>query len=310
MIEILFTESAAGSMKMAKGIKNIAGSSTALLILNDDGSEPTVEELEREREKVEEECRRKRENAVAVEGTARDVVCFPLNLSMGDISKPFSDERAEYLQSTVLIGGPNFAEIGAELMATARRSLTRVQTAAEPVRIWTSRNPDEACGFCHILTCLPADADIRVVELPQMEVLDGEMRTYTGWGEISPYDLGRFQELERPLTEAERRSYTALWRELQSENGLLRAVVNGRLVSVGADFYDGIILREIKRQPERFPEGRLIGEILGRYQLGLGDSLIALRIEEFISRGMLIPATEPEDDRPIYHRFLLKGSCL
>ena len=310
MIEILFTESAAGSMKMAKGIKNIAGSSTALLILNDDGSEPTVEELEREREKVEEECRRKRENAVAVEGTARDVVCFPLNLSMGDISKPFSDERAEYLQSTVLIGGPNFAEIGAELMATARRSLTRVQTAAEPVRIWTSRSPDEACGFCHMLTCLPADADIRVVELPQMEVLDGEMRTYTGWGEISPYDLGRFQELERPLTEAERRSYTALWRELQSENGLLRAVVNGRLVSVGADFYDGIILREIKRQPERFHEGRLIGEILGRYQLGLGDSLIALRIEEFISRGMLIPATEPEDDRPIYHRFLLKGSCL
>ena len=310
MIEILFTESAAGSMKMAKGIKNIAGSSTALLILNDDGSEPTVEELEREREKVEEECRRKRENAVAVEGTARDVVCFPLNLSMGDISKPFSDERAEYLQSTVLIGGPNFAEIGAELMATARRSLTRVQTAAEPVRIWTSRNPDEACGFCHILTCRPADADIRVVELPQMEVLDGEMRTYTGWGEISPYDLGRFQELERPLTEAERRSYTALWRELQSENSLLRAVVNGRLVSVGADFYDGIILREIKRQPERFHEGRLIGDILGRYQLGLGDSLIALRIEEFISRGMLIPATEPEEYRPIYHRFLLKGSCL
>ena len=186
MIEILFTESAAGSMKMAKGIKNIAGSSTAVLIINDDGSNPTAEELERERAKVEEEYRRKCENAVAVEGTARDVVCFPLNLSMGDISKPFSDERAEYLQSTVLIGGPNFAEIGAELMATARRSLTRVQTAAEPVRIWTSRNPDEACGFCHILTCLPADADIRVVELPQMEVLDGEMRTYTGWGEISP----------------------------------------------------------------------------------------------------------------------------
>ena len=102
MIEILFTESAAGSMKMAKGIKNIAGSSTAVLIINDDGSEPTPEELEREQAKVEEEYRRKRENAIAVEGTARDVVCFPLNLSMGDISEPFSDERAEYLQSTVL----------------------------------------------------------------------------------------------------------------------------------------------------------------------------------------------------------------
>lgn len=310
MIEILFTESAAGSMKMAKGIKNIVGSSTAVLIMNDDGAEPAVEELERERVKVEEEHRRKRENSIPVEGTAREVVCFPLNLSMGDISEPFSDERAKYLQSTVLIGGPNFARIGAELMATARRSLERVQAAVEPVRIWTSRNPDEACGFCHILTCLPADADIRVVELPETEVVDGEMRTYTGWGEISPYELGRFQEMERPLTEAERRFYAALWRELQTENGPLRAVVNGRLVSVGSDFYDGIILREIKRQPERFHEGRLIGEILGRYQLGLGDSLIALRIEEFISRGILIPVMEPEEDRPIYHRFLLKGSCL
>ena len=307
MIEILFTESAAGSMKMAKGIKNIVGSSTAVLILGDDGSEPTTEELERKRVKVEEEYRKKRENAIPVEGTAQDVVCFPLNLSMGDISEPFSDNRAKYLQSTVLIGGPNFAEIGAELMATARRSLERVQSAAEPVRIWTSRNPDEACGFCHILTMLPADADIRVVELPQMEVLDGEIRAYTGWGEIGPYELGRFQELERPLMDDERRSYTALWRELQSENGPLRAVVAGKLCTVGADHYDWIIERELPRQPEEFHEGRLIGELLGKYPFGLTDSLLALRIEEFISRGKLIPISEPMEDRPIYHRFLRKG---
>ena len=198
MIEILFTESAAGSMKLVKGIKNIVGSSTAVLILGDDGSEPTTEELERKRVKVEEEYRKKRENAIPVEGTAQDVVCFPLNLSMGDVLEPFSDERAEYLQSTVLIGGPNFAEIGAELLATARRSLERGQTAAEPVRIWTSRNPDEACGFCHILTCLPADADIRVVELPETEVVDGEIRAYTGWGEISPYELAGFRSWNGP----------------------------------------------------------------------------------------------------------------
>ena len=98
MIEILFTESAAGSMKLAKGIKNIVGSSTAVLMINDDGAQPTAEELERERAKVEGEYRRKRENAIPVEGSPLDVVCFPLNLSMGDISAPFSDEREEYLR--------------------------------------------------------------------------------------------------------------------------------------------------------------------------------------------------------------------
>ena len=234
------------------------------------------------------------------------MACFPLNLSMGDISDPFSDTRTEFLQSTVMIGGPNFSRIGAELMEAARKSLERVREAREPVRIWTSRNPDEFCGFCHILTELPKDADIRVVELPEYEVFGKEIRTYSDWGELGPYELGRFQRLERPLSTTERRYFSMLWRTMQQENSPLRAMVNGQLLSVGADFYDGIILREIEKQPMEFHEGRLIGDVLGRYQLGLGDSLIALRIEEFISRGMLTPATEPMEDRPIYHRYLRK----
>jgi hypothetical protein len=109
MIEILFSESAAGSMKLAKGVKNIVGSSTALFIHSDEEGKISPEELEAERLQVEEEYRNKRENAIQVEGTPRDVACFPLNLSMGDISDPFSEERAEYLQSTVLIGGPDYS---------------------------------------------------------------------------------------------------------------------------------------------------------------------------------------------------------
>ena len=304
MIEILFTESAAGSMKIAKNGKYGVGFSTAVFIMNDVGSEQSPEKLAPEQSRMEEESRNKHENIVAMEGPAQDVAWFPLNLSLGDISDPFSDRRAEYLQSTVLIGGPEFANIGRELMETARKSRERILSPSEPVRIWTSRNPDELCGFCHILTCLPAEADIRVVELPQMEVVDGEIRAYTGWGEISPYELGRFQELERPLTEDERRSCTALWRALQSEHGPLRAVVAGKLRTGGADHYDWLIERELPRQKDEFHEGRLIGEILGNSPFGLTDSLLALRMEEFISRGKLIPISEPMEDRPIYHRYL------
>ena len=123
MIEILFTESAAGSMKLAKGIKNIVDSSTAVFIHSEDGAEISPEELEAERLRVEEEYRKKRENAIQVEGTPRDVACFPLNLSMGDILEPFSDTRTEYLQSTVMIGGPAFS-----------RGMLTPATEAEPDR--------------------------------------------------------------------------------------------------------------------------------------------------------------------------------
>ena len=91
MIEILFTESACGSIKLAKSVKNIVGSSTGVIFYHPDGREPTPEDLECEIARVEEQARIKRENAVQMEGSPRDVVCFPLNLSMGDISEPFSD---------------------------------------------------------------------------------------------------------------------------------------------------------------------------------------------------------------------------
>lgn len=304
MIEVLFTEGAAGSMQLAKGLTSIVGEAFGIILETEDGYEPTEEELARVRAQMEEEHRKKLENAVPVEGSPRDVVCFPLNLSMGDISEPFSDARAEYLQSTVLIGGPDFTGIGRELMQTARRNLEKLRSAPGPFRIWTSHHPDERCGFCHILTLLPEDADIRVVELPEGEVIGQKLRTYSGWGDIEPTDLGRFQALERPLTDADRQHFREQWRELQAENGPLRAVVAGKLRTVKADHYDWLILRELYRQPEEFHEGRFIGEILGKYPLGIGDSLIALRVEELISRGILTAITTPAEDRPIYHRYL------
>lgn len=304
MIEILFTESSAASIKAAKSTNCSFNSSTSVFVLNDDVTGQSPVDPDRNQAQMEEEYRNKHENIVAMEGTAQDVVWFPLNLSMGDISDPFSDKRAEYLQSTVLIGGPEFADIGLELMETARKSRERILSPAEPVRIWTSRNPDELCGFCHILTCLPESADIRVVELPSSEVIGDELRTYSGWGDIEPTDLGLFQAMERPLTATERRDLTTLWRKLQEENGPLRAVVGGKLRTVKADHYDEVFLRELYLQPEEFHEARFIGEILGKYPIGIRDSLIALRVEVWIAQGIVSPVTAPEDGLPIYHRYL------
>ena len=309
MIEVLFTESAAGSMQYAKSAKSIIGSAFGVIYMSDDDHEPTPEEIAKEQARVEEEWRKKHENITVMEGSSCDVAYFPLNLSMGDISDPISDRRAAFIQSTVLFSGENFSDIGKTEVDAARESLEMVLSAIdrdEPIRIWYSKNPDELCGMCHLLTLLPQNADIRVVELPEYEVADNMLTTHSGLGEIDPMELGRYQRLERPLTDMERRYFIGRWRELAQENGALRAIVNGRLCTVGADFYDCFILRELEKQPGEFHEARLIGEILGRYQLGIGDSLIALRIEEFISRGMVTPITEPEDDHPIYHRWLKK----
>ena len=96
------------------------------------------------------------------------------------------------------------------------------------------------------------------------------------------------------------------WKELQQENVSLRAVLNGKLVSVPDSLYDIFILRELEKQEDEFNEAQLVGQVLGKYQLGIGDGWIALRLEQFIRDGLLIPVTAPEPDAPVYHRILKK----
>lgn len=103
------------------------------------------------------------------------------------------------------------------------------------------------------------------------------------------------------------RSLANHWRELQQENAFLRAMLNGKLVSAPESLYDAFILRELAKQEEEFMEARLVGQVLGKYQLGISDAWIALRIEQFIQGGLLIPVTTPAPDDPVYRRILRKA---
>ena len=148
---------------------------------------------------------------------------------------------------------------------------------------------------------------IYAVKLPEWEYTSEDtLCTYTGWGEIEPRAWVRYlplqQEVKSPLLTA----CSMYWAQLQKENAPLRIYLNGRLQSAPETIYDSFILRELDVQPDEFMEAYAIGTILGKYQLGIGDVWIALRIEQFIREGMFEVLTIPEPDRPIYRRMLRK----
>lgn len=97
------------------------------------------------------------------------------------------------------------------------------------------------------------------------------------------------------------------WAQLQKENAPLRIYLNGSLQSVPETIYDSFILRELEAQPDEFMEAHAIGTILGKYQLGIGDVWVALRIEQFIQEGMLEVLTTSDRGWPIYRRMLCKS---
>lgn len=98
------------------------------------------------------------------------------------------------------------------------------------------------------------------------------------------------------------------WRELQAEGATLRAMLNGQLVSTSEKLYDEFILREIEAEGEEFQGAMIVGRVLGKYQLGVGDAWVALRIEEMIHAGKLEVVPPGDEDMPTYHRLLKKRS--
>ena len=81
------------------------------------------------------------------------------------------------------------------------------------------------------------------------------------------------------------RMLSARWQQLQAEHAPLRIVLNGRVTSVGEDFYDRFLLDLLQEGP--CTTGELIGRMLGHLELSISDGLLSERIQALIDRGTI-----------------------
>lgn len=315
MVQVVFTESAGGSLQAAlsMGRGKYLGGAVSVIGWNEDGSPLSQEQIEEKIAKMEEKERLKCENTVPMEGESKDVCCLALNLSMGDISGDvFGKKRMAHFRSLYAI----YPEGGSEQELTelmkayrsAAQAVVRRAAAGEPIRVWSSNDPDEMCGFYHLMRILPPNTDIRAIKLPELEEFPEKntIVSHNGWGEISPEEFSRFLPFEEKISENRRKMFASRWNDLVEENAPIRAVINGRLSSAGEGTYDFYILRELEQQPEVFHEAQLIGRIIGKYQLGISDSFIHQRICSLMDRGVLKVETMAAEGNPVYHRYLRK----
>lgn len=316
MIEILFSDSAAGSLKQAQrfGRGTFRPPAMGLIALQSDGQPVSEADLKKLEQQEIKRLRLAWEKAVPLNGSSSDVFSFSLAHSIGDISE--DGVGAARLDALHLLfwafperAGSSVAE---QFFHQAVQNLEIVKKrakAGEPVRIWYCDQPDEQCGFHWFLAQLfrwQSRAAVFTVCLPRWDTEGQTVITHTGWGEVSPEDWSRYVPLQQELPPPLLSAAAARWKELQQENACLRAVINGRLHSVPEDFYDPFLYREIQAQEEEFQEARLIGSVIGKYQLGVSDGWLARRIEKMIEKGELTAVTSPPPDGPVYHRFLKK----
>lgn len=309
MLEVVFEESAAGSMSAAIGWTGRTGGVFGAIVCQRDGQTPSRAEIRRLRQEMEARERQSWAEAVPLEGRREDIVSLSFLLSVGPIDEDgIGPARRAVLEDLC----PDRAENLERVLEKSRQGLSTLLERAgqgEPIRVWSSRNPDDACGLCWLMEQLrPAGfeaLDVTLVRLPEFQALpDGAVVRYAGWGEVEPHQFGRMALSGEKLPVNAIRMMADHWGALRRENAPLRAVLNGRLVSAPETLYDSWILREIAAQEPEFHEAVLIGTIIGKYRLGIGDDWIARRVEQFIRDGLLEPVTEAKPGAPHYRRTL------
>ena len=319
MIEIVFSDSACGSLKMAQhcGEGEYLGGATSVFVSRADGSKPTEEEISAAQQEAEKTMQEEWETATPMGGNPADVYGFNYGLSVGDISENIPSEKRRQVLEWLYSVHPYFDDAPAftdELMQKSKTVLkeicSRISTG-ESVRIWYSNQPDELCGM-HWFMAQINQLDLRsgqviLVALPDYEPReDGTVITHAGWGGIKLGEWHRYTALQDAATLAFCKGCASHWQSLQQENAPLRAMLNGRLVSMPETLYDEFIISEIGAEENEFHEAMIVGRVLGKHELGIGDAWIAHRIEKMISAGKLLPITESAPDSPIYHRWLKK----
>lgn len=293
MIEVVFSDSEKGSMRVAKNYdeRNMLGGAVSYI-----GKRPAKAEL------------KKRFEGKAVGGSSKDVVNIGFFLDVGDISGTIDGMERQSVFCK-LWGRFDFNNNEQEqFFQNQRKDIEQLISTAKdgiPVRIWKSDAPYSTCGFyyvCYILRNI--DCNISVVSLPKYkQVSENEIAHYSHWGEIHPGKFYKFLPLEKQLSQIEKRISSNYWHDLKKENAPLRAIVNGKLISVPDSFYDFIIRKNLP--DNEFTMAQFIGKLLGKYSLGISDSWYALRIDKMIEENKLIVVENKDQSHP-YGKVLRK----
>lgn len=292
MIDLCFNESAGGGLKIARldSRVNVIGGNLFFFTAKD-GSAPAEADIEAAKRQLLDRQAMREARGGPIPGHAADVLCLSLFLDVGDIAGPV-EKRMEVVRDWFLpVGLGTAADAQSQGIAQWERCMDalsefRRRAAYEPVRVWVDDTPESQCGLRFVAEALMQCPDVRIIQLPAWRMLDnGTVVSYNGWGEVSPMEFSIFLDRAVSLPQNVLRLYAGQWRQLQSENAPLRAMVNGNLMSVDEDFYDPLIRRTMPDAPCRVAQ--LIGDIIGRHRPRIGDAWLARRIRVLLDTGVL-----------------------
>lgn len=198
---------------------------------------------------------------------------FPAKLSIGHLfSSPECYERKAYLK-TMINKGFDSTEYLEELetdWGLLKKSMKELEEIPpeEDVFIWLNLSPDSLCILYYLVNFFHNKSNnLFIISLPAFQVTQKSANSYKikycyYWDDYKlskktyPAVKNEFAVQLSPLL---KRLYLEKWGKLIVENCPIRTLLNGQLIGVGEDFFDSLILFQLKGQIQKI--SRLISNI-------------------------------------------------
>lgn len=302
MIELVFSESPAGALKLAKSMKQGEHLGGPAAIFGG---------TKEEQQAASKACIW---TGMNMEGNSMDVVGLALVLDIGDISDMDIGMNAgidtgingrKKILDNLFADFPGMSDQMWKTNQHAINKILKAKSTLEPIRLWISTcDPAEMCGLyfmCHFMS--DSQTPLLVVRVPMEIEKDNSLISYRSTGEIPAEEFGAFTQYEETISQCQRSAYADNWSDLVHENAPLRAVINGKLIGVPAGFYDFALRANM-------PDGELrVGQLISKaitQMPGIGDRWLFLRIQAMLQSGELIEVSAATDHS--YSRVIKRSS--
>lgn len=264
MLELVFNDSAAGALKSAKISKSTVWTEKFL------------------------------------SGSGKNIASLMLELDIGSLEGISSDISVRKNVLDELYGiFPGVVEGIWKNNMVAIKRLEKAKATKEPIRMWISdNNPSEMCGFLFVCCYFrKEETPLSVVFIPSHVQKGNTITYYRNTAEVPAEKFKSMLGHEKAISIAEKRAYSNTWSELVSEKASLRAIVNGKIISVRKDFYDFVIRKNIPS--EEFFVAIVIGKALMEMP-GVSDRWLFFRLQKMVESGELIEVSKTDLDKGPY----------
>ena len=228
--------------------------------------------------------------------SSKNVLCLPLNLSVGNIDEDFFAENSirkqtfikrysEFLYGSIVTEEElaKSAEKDWENVVNDYNTLLNLKKG-EKLIVWMDYSCESLCSLLFAADILKdRDIDVEAVFVPRYkEQNNGTVLDSVNWGEFDYKELNNNLFNRRIFTKNELNALSLKWSKLKRENAALRVFLNGRVVSADESFYDGFILNCLKQGETK------AGNVLANMIPVFGDDwFINKRISYLISIGKI-----------------------